>query len=42
MGTEPVTIFVDAMGGDHAPGMNVRGAVLALKDTDFHVVLVGD
>ena len=36
-------IAVDAMGGDHAPGAVVRGAVEALNDhDDFDLVLVGD
>ena len=36
-------IAVDAMGGDHAPGCVVQGAVeaLALYD-DIEIVLVGD
>src|SRR5947207_717075 len=36
-------IALDAMGGDHAPGPNVLGAIQALqKDADMNVVLVGD
>lgn len=36
-------IAVDAMGGDHAPGVIVRGAAEALSDADdFVLVLVGD
>ena len=36
-------IALDAMGGDHAPGPIVMGAVQAVqKDADMHVVLVGD
>src|ERR1043166_3075215 len=36
-------IALDAMGGDHAPGPIVQGAVQAVqKDSDMHVVLVGD
>ena len=35
-------IAVDAMGGDHAPGATIRGAVLALTDhDDVTLVLVG-
>jgi glycerol-3-phosphate acyltransferase PlsX len=36
-------IAVDAMGGDHAPGAIVRGAVdaVAARDSDIEVVLVG-
>ncbi|HEY3246423.1 MAG TPA: phosphate acyltransferase PlsX [Phycisphaerae bacterium] len=38
-----VRIAVDAMGGDFAPGVIVRGAVEALADNDdFELVLVGD
>ena len=36
-------IALDAMGGDHAPGPVVQGAVQAAqKDPEMHVVLVGD
>ena len=36
-------IALDAMGGDHAPGPNVEGAVEALaQNDDLHVILVGD
>lgn len=36
-------IALDAMGGDHAPGPIVQGAInAAMKDPDMHVVLVGD
>ena len=36
-------IALDAMGGDHAPGPIVAGAVSAVTaDADLHVVLVGD
>lgn len=36
-------VAVDAMGGDHAPGVVVRGAVEAvLRDRDVSLVLVGD
>lgn len=39
----PVTVAVDAMGGDHAPGAIVRGAVQALAiDSDLELVLVGE
>lgn len=38
-----VRIAVDAMGGDHAPGAIVRGAMQALAvDPDLEIVLVGD
>lgn len=36
-------IALDAMGGDHAPGSVVLGAVQAVqKDAEMHVILVGD
>lgn len=36
-------IAIDAMGGDHAPKMNVEGAVLAAKQwSNIEVVLIGD
>jgi phosphate acyltransferase len=36
-------LALDAMGGDHAPGPNVAGAVRAVKaDPELHVILVGD
>ncbi|MBV8489252.1 MAG: phosphate acyltransferase PlsX [Candidatus Eremiobacteraeota bacterium] len=35
-------IAVDAMGGDHAPEEIVAGAVLAAKESDASIVLVGD
>lgn len=36
-------IALDAMGGDHAPGPIVQGAIQAAqKDPEMHVVLVGD
>jgi glycerol-3-phosphate acyltransferase PlsX len=36
-------IALDAMGGDHAPGPIVLGAIQAVrKDPEMHVVLVGD
>src|SRR4030065_2299587 len=34
-------IAVDAMGGDHAPGEGVRGAVRAAREFRLPVVLVG-
>lgn len=37
------TIAVDAMGGDHAPGPEVAGAVAAVREaSELRVVLVGD
>ncbi|HEX3370373.1 MAG TPA: phosphate acyltransferase PlsX [Candidatus Cybelea sp.] len=35
-------IAVDAMGGDHAPGEIVAGAVLAAQEFDVEILLVGD
>jgi len=35
------TIAVDAMGGDHAPRAEVEGAVLAARELDVQVLLVG-
>lgn len=37
-----IKIAVDAMGGDFAPEMAVKGAVLAARNLHAHVVLVGD
>ncbi|MBF0253284.1 MAG: phosphate acyltransferase PlsX [Candidatus Omnitrophica bacterium] len=34
-------IIIDAMGGDKAPYEIVKGAVLAAKEYDYHLVLVG-
>ncbi len=36
-----LTIAVDAMGGDHAPRPEVEGAVLAAREFDVRVMLVG-
>jgi glycerol-3-phosphate acyltransferase PlsX len=39
----PYRIAVDAMGGDHAPGAIIRGAVQALDDhAEYELFLVGD
>jgi len=35
-------IVVDAMGGDHAPGVVVEGAVSAAKDYKLEIILVGN
>jgi glycerol-3-phosphate acyltransferase PlsX len=35
-------IVVDAMGGDHAPGEIVAGALLAAAEYDAEIILVGD
>lgn len=42
MTAQPVTIFVDAMGGDRAPYVEVKGAAMALSVCDAQIVLVGD
>jgi phosphate acyltransferase len=36
-----ITIAVDAMGGDHAPGPEVHGAVRAARQQDVSLLLVG-
>jgi phosphate acyltransferase len=36
-----ITIAVDAMGGDHAPGPEVEGSVLAAQEYGVKVILVG-
>ncbi len=38
----PLTIAIDAMGGDHAPGAMVEGAVHAVEQLGCRVLLVGD
>lgn len=35
-------IIIDAMGGDNAPVEIVKGAIEALKEYDFNLILVGD
>ena len=40
-GTRPITIAVDAMGGDHAPDAVVAGAVAAAAELDIDVILTG-
>ena len=39
---QPITIAVDAMGGDHAPHEVVCGAVNAVRAGGLHIALVGD
>ena len=41
--SHPVRVALDAMGGDHAPGVTVEGAVQAVREAsgDLAVVLVG-
>jgi phosphate acyltransferase len=36
-----VTIAVDAMGGDHAPKVEIEGAIRAVRSLDVEVILVG-
>ena len=36
-----ITIALDAMGGDHAPRVEVEGAVQAAKELGVRVLLVG-
>jgi glycerol-3-phosphate acyltransferase PlsX len=36
-----ITIALDAMGGDHAPRAELEGAVLAVRELDVRVLLVG-
>ncbi len=40
-GQRPITVALDAMGGDHAPAAVVRGALIAARDMDVDLVLVG-
>ena len=35
-------ILLDAMGGDHAPEATIKGAVLATKEIDSEICLIGD
>lgn len=35
-------IILDAMGGDHAPLSNIKGALMAVEELDVHIVLLGD
>lgn len=40
---DPVTIAIDAMGGDHGPAVTVPAALLSLtRHPDLHIILVGD
>lgn len=39
---QPITIAVDAMGGDYGPAPAVEGAVLAADELGIEVILVGD
>ncbi len=37
----PITVALDAMGGDHAPAAVVRGALSAARELDVDIILVG-
>lgn len=39
---EKIKIVVDAMGGDYAPENPIKGALLAAKEYDADIILVGD
>lgn len=41
MPDQPVTVTLDAMGGDHAPAVVVEGAVAAARDFGVRILLVG-
>ena len=40
--SEHLTIAIDAMGGDHAPGAIVEGAIQAVEQLECRVILFGD
>ena len=40
-GPRPITVALDAMGGDNAPATIVRGALSAARDRDVDIILVG-
>ena len=40
-GHRPITVALDAMGGDNAPAAIVRGALSAVRELDVDVILVG-
>jgi len=42
MGSTRAKIAVDAMGGDHAPGEIITGAIRATEELEVDVVLIGD
>jgi len=35
-------LAIDAMGGDYAPSSIVQGAIQAVQEYDFDIILVGD
>ena len=40
--SEQITVAVDAMGGDHGPGVIIEGAINAARKWGMKIVLVGD
>mgnify|MGYP003323394278 FL=1 len=42
IGSVPVRVAMDAMGGDHGPAETVKGALIAAKSNNAEIVLVGD
>jgi len=38
----PITVAIDAMGGDNSPEVTVAGAILSTRQNKFNVLLVGD
>ena len=42
LGSSPVRVALDAMGGDYGPEETVKGAVQALQHDDVEILLVGD
>ena len=40
--SQPVRIAIDAMGGDHAPGEIVTGAIQAAREQGIGISLVGN
>ena len=42
IGSVPVRVAMDAMGGDHGPAETVKGALTAAKSNNAEIVLVGD
>ncbi len=39
---QPITIAVDAMGGDNAPGVIIKGVLQAVRANPVKIILVGD
>ena len=42
MTDHPITVAIDAMGGDNSPEVTVAGAILSTRQNKFNVLLVGD